>query len=74
MILAIDMGNTNIVLGGIDEKADLFHRTCDHRSGRTDTEYAIHFKNILEMHHIQLSDIEGAFFLLFVSAFKHTES
>ena len=33
MILAIDMGNTNIVLGGIDEKQTYFIETCDHRSG-----------------------------------------
>ena len=60
MILAIDMGNTNIVLGGIDEKQTYFIERVTTDQGRTDTEYAIHFKNILEMHHIQLSDIEGA--------------
>ena len=60
MILAIDMGNTNIVLGGIDEKETYFIERVTTDQGRTDTEYAIHFKNILEMHHIQLSDIEGA--------------
>ncbi len=60
MILAIDMGNTNIVLGGIDEKETYFIERVTTDQSRTDTEYAIHFKNILEMHHIQLSDIEGA--------------
>ena len=60
MILAIDMGNTNIVLGGIDEKETYFIERVTTDQGRTDTEYAIHFKNILEMHHIQLSDIEGS--------------
>ena len=60
MILAIDMGNTNIVLGGIDEKQTYFIERVTTDQGRTDTEYAIHFKNILEMHHIQLSDIEGS--------------
>ena len=60
MILAIDMGNTNIVLGGIDEKQTYFIERVTTDQSRTDTEYAIHFKNILEMHHIQLSDIEGA--------------
>ena len=53
MILAIDMGNTNIVLGGIDEKQTYFIERVTTDQGRTDTEYAIHFKNILEMHHIQ---------------------
>ena len=60
MILAIDMGNTNIVLGGIDEKETYFIERVTTDQSRTDTEYAIHFKNILEMHHIQLSDIEGS--------------
>ena len=54
------MGNTNIVLGGIDEKETYFIERVTTDQGRTDTEYAIHFKNILEMHHIQLSDIEGS--------------
>lgn len=71
MILAIDMGNTNIVLGGIDEKQTYFIERVTTDQGRTDTEYAIHFKNILEMHHIQLSDIEGAILSSVVPAFKH---
>lgn len=44
MILAIDMGNTNIVLGGIDEKQTYFIERVTTDQGRTDTEYAIHFK------------------------------
>ena len=49
MILAIDMGNTNTVIGGIDENKTYFIErvTTDH--SRTDTEYAVSFKNILEM-------------------------
>ena len=42
MILAIDMGNTNIVLGGIDEKQTYFIERVTTDQGRTDTEYAIH--------------------------------
>ena len=60
MILAIDMGNTNTVIGGIDENKTYFIErvTTDH--SRTDTEYAVSFKNILEMNHILPSQIEGA--------------
>lgn len=60
MILAIDMGNTNTVLGGIDENKTYFIErvNTDHR--RTDTEYAVNFKSILEMNQIDISSIEGA--------------
>ena len=37
MILAIDMGNTNIVLGGIDEKQTYFIERVTTDKGRTDT-------------------------------------
>ena len=60
MILAIDMGNTNTVIGGIDEANTYFIErvTTDH--SRTDTEYAVSFKNILEMHRINPKQSEGA--------------
>ena len=61
MILAIDMGNTNIVLGGIDEKETYFIERVTTDQGRTDTEYAIHFKNILKWHHIHYSNFKGFF-------------
>ena len=60
MILAIDMGNTNTVIGGIDETKTYFIERVTTDQGRTDTEYAVSFKNILEMHQIDISSIEGA--------------
>ena len=60
MILAIDMGNTNTVIGGIDEEKTYFIERVTTDQGRTDTEYAVSFKNILEMHQIDISTIEGA--------------
>lgn len=60
MILAIDVGNTNIVLGGIDEKGTYFvARTVTDREKTTD-EFAIIFKNIIEMNGIPLEKIEGS--------------
>ena len=47
MILAIDMGNTNTVIGGIDEERTYFIERVTTDQGRTDTEYAVSFKNIL---------------------------
>lgn len=60
MILAIDMGNTNIVIGAIDTQKTYFAErvTTDHK--KTALEYAISIKNILEIHHIAPSQIEGA--------------
>ena len=60
MILALDMGNTNIVIGCIDSQKTYFVErvTTDH--AKTGTEYAINNKNILEIHQINPSDIEGA--------------
>ncbi|MGN0373259.1 MAG: type III pantothenate kinase [Enterocloster sp.] len=60
MILAIDMGNTNTVIGGIDEKKTYFIERVTTDQVRTDTEYAVSIKNILEMHDIRISSIEGA--------------
>ncbi len=60
MILAIDMGNTNTVIGGIDEDKTYFIERVTTDQGRTDTEYAVSLKNILEMHQIPVSSIEGA--------------
>ena len=47
MILALDMGNTNIVIGCIDSHKTYFVErvTTDH--AKTGTEYAINIKNIL---------------------------
>lgn len=60
MILTIDMGNSNIVVGGIDENRLYFEEriTTDHR--KTSLEYAIVLKNILEINKVKRSDIEGA--------------
>ena len=60
MILAIDMGNTNIVIGGIDSTQTYFVEriTTDHV--KTGLEYAVNIKNILEIHDIDKSRVEGA--------------
>ena len=60
MILAIDMGNSNIVIGAIDDKKTYFVERVTTNHGKTDLEYAINIKNILEIHSIPFSEIEGA--------------
>ncbi len=60
MILAIDMGNTNIVLGGIDEQKTYFVERITTNLGKTDLEYAVNIKDILEIDRIDPDQIEGA--------------
>ncbi len=59
MILAIDIGNTNIVFGGIDEKKTYFTERVSTDTDKTDLEYAIFFKNILEFRGVKTEEIEG---------------
>lgn len=60
MILAIDMGNSNIVIGGIDATTTYFVERVTTNHGKTDLEYAVNIKNIMAIHNLPLSCIEGA--------------
>lgn len=60
MILAIDMGNTNIVIGGIDSTKTYFVERITTNHVKTGLEYAINIKNILEIHNVDKSQVEGA--------------
>lgn len=60
MILAIDMGNSNIVVGGIDESKTYFLERITTSRDSTDLEYAVAIKNILEINHIDIDTLEGA--------------
>ena len=59
MILAIDIGNTNIVVGGIENGKILFTERLSTDTYKTELEYAISLKNILEIDHISAGDMEG---------------
>ena len=60
MILAIDIGNTNIVVGCIEEEKIYFIERISTNHTKTELEYAIDLKTILDIHHIKRSEIEGA--------------
>ena len=60
MLLAIDIANTNIVLGCLREEEILFTERLSTDHAKTDLEHAISIKNVLEMHHIDPQEIEGA--------------
>lgn len=60
MLLAIDIGNTNIVIGCMAEGKAAFVERMSTDDAKTGLEYAIGFKTVLELYNINVSDIEGA--------------
>ena len=54
------MGNSNIVIGGIDDSQTYFVERVTTNRGKTDLEYAVNIKSILEIHNVPVSSIEGA--------------
>ncbi|HAX72116.1 MAG TPA: type III pantothenate kinase [Firmicutes bacterium] len=59
MILVLDVGNTNIVLGCIEENKTHFVARFSTDRRKTADEYAINFKNIIELNGISRADISG---------------
>ncbi|MDO4617860.1 MAG: type III pantothenate kinase [Lachnospiraceae bacterium] len=59
MIIAIDVGNTNITVGCIEKKGIVFVERLSSNRHRTEMEYAISFKSILDLHRVSPEQIEG---------------
>jgi type III pantothenate kinase len=60
MILAVDVGNTNITLGGLDKNRIYFLSRISTDTCKTHDEYAIMLRSILLLNKISFTDIEGA--------------
>ena len=60
MILAIDMGNTNIVIGCVDEEKVLFEERLATDLSKTELEYVVIFKTVLELYGIEKEKVPGA--------------
>lgn len=60
MILALDIGNTNVVLGCIEDGKILFTERMATDRGKTELDYAISLKMVLELRGIKTSEITGA--------------
>ena len=58
MLLAIDIGNTNITLGAYDNDVLCFTAGLATMHGTTSDQYAVEIKNILELHGLYASRIE----------------
>ena len=59
MILALDIGNTNIVIGCIDEQHTLFVERLRTDPLKTELEYALDLKNVLELYGVTREDLNG---------------
>ena len=60
MVLAIDIGNTNVVIGCFQEKEILFVERVSTNQNATPLELAVSIKTILEIYRIQTEEIEGS--------------
>ena len=60
MVLAIDIGNTNIVLGGFVDDNIIFVARMATDTTKTEDEYASKIKDVLALHSVNKSEISGA--------------
>ncbi len=60
MILALDVGNSNIVIGCIEDGKIVFNGRITTNSSKTDMEFAVMLKNILTINDIDIKSFEGA--------------
>ena len=60
MILAVDIGNSNIMVGGISGKKIEFIERISTEKSRTSVEYAVSIRSISDIYKVPVSDISGA--------------
>lgn len=60
MILTIDIGNTNTVLGGFTDDKLMFISRISTNARKTDAEYATKIKSILALYDVDKAEISGA--------------
>lgn len=60
MILAFDIGNTNIVIGGIEGEKITFLTRVATNLNETEAEYAVMIKSLLELYGVKRGSIEGS--------------
>ena len=59
MILAVDIGNSNIVMGGIDGDEILFEARLRTDATKTSDEYCVDLKMMLDVYDVRTEDVEG---------------
>ena len=59
MILTIDIGNSNIVLGGIKDKDIVFEARLRTEATKTSDQYCVDLKILLDVYGVKSEDVEG---------------
>lgn len=59
MILAIDIGNTNIVIGCTQKEKVYFVERVSTNISKTELEYVVEFKTLFDLYHINVDEITG---------------
>lgn len=60
MILAVDIGNTNIVIGCIEQEKIYFVERVSTDISKTELEYVVQFKTLLDLYRIKVEEITGS--------------
>ncbi len=60
MILTVDIGNTNIVIGGVEGQDIAFEARLRTESTKTSDQYSMDLKNLLDVYKVNPEDIEGS--------------
>lgn len=60
MILTVDIGNTNIVLGGVEGDRIVFEARLRTDATKTSDEYCVDLKSLLDVYQVQPATVEGA--------------
>lgn len=71
MVLAIDIGNTNVVIGCFRQERILFVERVSTNQNATPLELAIWIKTILEIYEIRTAEIEGSIISSVVPSLNH---
>jgi len=72
MVLAIDIGNTNIVIGAFEDKKVLFCERFQTNHKATSLEYVVIIKTALDLHQVKRTDITGCILTSVVPAVTGT--
>lgn len=60
MILAVDIGNTNIVVGGFDQDKVIFVERVSTDISKTELEYVVEFHALIDIYNIDMNKVTGA--------------
>ena len=60
MILTIDIGNSNIVIGGVEADEICFEARLRTDPTKTSDEYCMDLKNLLDVYHVDVMQVEGS--------------